>query len=178
MRLLWLASVVVLASACFQAPEEALADGGAGGGAGGGVGGGAMGGGVGGGPTGGGTGTLLFGAVRPDCAPDDGPAFSFVLTEAPVGCEIFASYSERFQVSLWTGALERNKAYSLGTTFAHDGAACLCGVVSDQATSGFVTLVDVTDAGVTGRVDAVFESGAQRHDRFEVVMCPGLPFCG
>jgi hypothetical protein len=122
-------------------------------------------------------GVVLYGAVKPDCAPNDGPAFRFLLSDVPVDCAALDSTSEGFYVWLWASALEP-RAYPIGLGFSLEGQACLCGVVGDNATSGTVTLDVVTDAGVTGHIDATFQSGTERHDAFHVLVCPGLRQCG
>ncbi len=154
-------------------------DGGVGGGIGGGSGGGG-GGGIGGGAGGGGgsdDGGVLFGVVRPDCGPADGPAFSFQFSETPLTCD--AVTGEGFYASLWVGELVPG-SYTLGPDFSQQGQACLCGVVADQAALGSSLTIDTaTDAGVTGRIDATFQSGTQVHTRWDVIRCPGKNvFCG
>lgn len=116
-------------------------------------------------------GPVLYGRVKPDCAPNDGPAWQFYLSETPVSCA--TPLSEGFYVTLWTGPLEP-RAYSLPA----EGTACLCGAIGDTETSGSVVLDSVSDAGVTGRIDATFRSGTVRHDAFQVIVCPGMPLCG
>jgi hypothetical protein len=174
MKNLWVLSAVLLAG-CFQAPEEGAVDGGVDAGshdagtshdA---------------GVTDAGTrpdaGVFLYGAVKPDCAPNDGPAFRFVLSDVPVDCSYLDSASEGFYVWLWAAELQP-RSYSLAPDLSSEGQACLCGVVANQALGGSVTLDVVTDAGVSGRIDATFMSGSQRHDAFQVLMCPGLRQCG
>lgn len=146
-------------------------------------GGGSTGGGAGGG--GGGTvdggetdgGTPLFGIVRRTCGPTDGPAFQFVLSEEPLPCDLLPS--EAFFVDLWTGDLQPG-SYMLDVSPNAQGDACLCGVVADQAVTGSVMQVDfASDAGASGRIDAIFKSGTQVHRTWQVDMCPDqVIFCG
>ena len=116
-------------------------------------------------------GPVLFGLAKRDCGPTDGPAWQLYLSELPVSCT--TPISEGFYVNLWTGSLDQ-RSYSLPA----DGSACLCGALGDTSTSGTVTIDSATDAGVTGRIDATFHSGAVRHDAFQLIVCPGSPFCG
>jgi hypothetical protein len=166
--LLFLTSVVM--TACFQPAMETAApvssvDAGAGGGVGGG--GEAL-------PDGG---AALYAAAKPDCAPDDGPAWKFLLSPTPVTCDDLAFESEGFYLWLWAGDVEvRN--YSIGTTSPTEGAACLCGAIGDQATAGSVTIHTSTDAGIAGRLNATFSTGTERRDDFNAILCPGLRQCG
>ncbi len=204
---LFLPLVVLALSGCLEAVQEETHDGGpdsgigggtggGGGGGGGGTGGGSVGGGGGqtgggggglGGGAGGGTGGggggggddggLLFGLVRPDCAPNDGPAFRFHLSDVPLSCD--TPESEGFYVSLWTPQM-LPASYTLGPDFSQQGSACLCGAIGDLSLVGSVMRIDTaTDAGVTGRIDATFQTGSQVHTNWQVIVCPGLGgFCG
>lgn len=116
-------------------------------------------------------GPVLFGLARPDCAPNDGPAWQFYLSEVPVSCT--TPLSEGFYVNLWTGVLDV-RSYAFPT----EGTACLCGALGDTSSSGTVRIDSVSDAGVTGRIDATFQSGTVRHDAFQLIICPGAAFCG
>ena len=116
-------------------------------------------------------GPVLFGLAKRDCGPTDGPAWQLLLSELPVTCE--TASSEGFYVNLWTGSLDV-RTFSLPA----NGSACLCGVVGDTSTSGTVTIDSASDAGVSGRIDATFHSGAVRHDAFQLIVCPGAPLCG
>lgn len=207
-RTLLVASLVVLASACFQPVTDGESDGGAGGGVatGGGTGGGtATGGGSGGGvATGGGSGggvatgggagggvatggggggdvdagtMTMFGVMRPDCAPNDGPAWHFVLSDTPAGCELL-SQSEGYFIDLWVDPLVSGTTYELTPGGNRAGSACLCGFLGDSSVSGTVRLDAVTPAGATGHIDVLFSSGTERHDTFNVVLCPGSRMCG
>ena len=157
----------------------------AGGGAGGGV---AAGGGAGGGvATGGGAGggggefdagtPTMFGVMRADCAPNDGPAWHFVLSDTPAGCELLTQ-SEGYFIDLWVDPLVSGATYELTPGGNRQGSACLCGFLGDSSVSGTVRIDAVTPAGATGHIDAVFTSGTERHDTFNVIVCPGSRMCG
>jgi hypothetical protein len=153
--------------------------GGLGGGAGGGLGGGA-GGGLGGG-SGGGTavdaGPTMFGVVRADCAPNDGPAWHFVLTDTPVGCEVLND-SEGYFIDLWVDPLVPGTTYELTPGGNRQGSACLCGLFENGATEGKVRIDAVSPVGMSGHIDATFVLGTVRHDTFNVIVCPGQRLCG
>jgi hypothetical protein len=118
----------------------------------------------------------LYAVVREGCAPNDGPAWRFALSETPIGCEALTN-SEGYFVTLWVTDLEPG-AYLLGTAPPIDGTACLCGALGDQAQAGSFRVTAASDAGVTGHIDAFFESGTRRSDTFEAIMCPGTRQCG
>lgn len=193
-RTLFVASLVVLTSACFQPVVDGGSDGGvdagAGGGTGGGVatggGGGALGGGAGGGGGGGlggggggdvDAGFVLFGAVRPDCAPNDGAAWHFILSYAPVTCDALNNV-EGYFIDLWTDPLVPGTTYELTPGGNRQGSACLCGFVGDSSVSGSVRIDTVSPTEVRGHIDAVFSTGAERHETFNVIVCPGQRMCG
>jgi len=116
-------------------------------------------------------GPVLYGLAKRDCGPTDGLAWQFYLSEVPVSCT--TPISEGFYVNLWTGSLDL-RTFSLPA----EGSACLCGAFGDDSISGTVTIDSSSDAGVTGRIDATFHSGAVRHDAFQLIVCPATPLCG
>ncbi len=118
----------------------------------------------------------LYGLARPDCAPNDGPAWRLLLSETPVSCAL--NESEGFYVWLWTGPLE-TRAYPLGgSSSTSEGSACLCGALGDTVRSATVVLDGVSSSELTGRFDGVFQSGTERHDAFRVIICPAVGVCG
>ena len=121
-------------------------------------------------------GGVLFGTVRRSCAPWDGPALSFELSETPLSCD--APQAEGFFVSLWIPEPVPGR-YTLGPDFNHQGEACLCGAVANPAQLGSMMQIDASsDAGVMGRIDATFQGGEKVQRGVQVIWCPGMPLCG
>jgi hypothetical protein len=125
------------------------------------------------GSTPGDAGVELLGLARASCAPNDGPAWSFMLSSLALTCS--TGFGEGFSVDLWVGDLVPG-TYTLGSSAS--GTACLCGVVGDLAQSGTMVIEQVTATQVVGRVDAVFQSGSQAHQRFRVQLCASVRQCG
>jgi hypothetical protein len=118
-------------------------------------------------------GVELVGVGLPSCAPNDGPSWAFMLSSQPLTCA--NAFGEGFSVELWVADLVPG-TYALGSSA--NGTACLCGVVGDVAQHGTMVVEQVTATEVVGRVDAVFQSGSEAHQRFRVQRCPSARQCG
>jgi hypothetical protein len=119
----------------------------------------------------------MYGVVTPACAPNDAPAWHFVLSDMPVGCSA-AAQVEGFFIDVWTDPLVAQTSYTITPGAGAQGSACLCGVFGDTATSGVVKVDSVTSDRVTGWIQATFKSGTTRAHPFEVLVCPAQRQCG
>lgn len=188
--------ITLLFWACFQPvdfrADAGNSDSGTGGGAQNGSGGGsAMGGGsgagggtsVGGGAaTGGGkgggsadAGTQYLAVLREDCRANGGPQVTFALSTSPLTCN--ALNSEGLLVHLWDTSPQVG-TYQLQKSGGGDGQACQCGIVAFYAETGSKFEVSrVSDAGVEGRIDAIFGVGNAVHGTFRGAWCQSLRPC-
>jgi hypothetical protein len=121
--------------------------------------------------------------VTDDCAPDDGPAFTFTFGLPGDACDIAAPPpgTELATIQLWIDALDPG-VYPLGQFVSpqHYGSYDDGTGVVQNATAGSVTITAVDAAGVDGSWELVLgEGGSFIGGSFEdMAYCPADVLCG
>lgn len=166
MRPLLLMLMLTAATGCLQAVAESTVDGGSSGDSG-----------AGGGSTSGAdAGPPMYALAQEDCAPNDAPAWTFVLSDSPLSCD--QRYPEGLFATIWSGALTAD-TYPVGQNDPKPvGTSCVCGVVANLATTGSVTIDSVSASEIKGRLDATYKLGDSLHRSFIAVVCPKHRLCG
>lgn len=118
--------------------------------------------------------------VTPDCAPDDGSAYSFDIGLDDGACDAVPTGSW-LRVVLWA-----NLDPMAGSSWDLDPASGLAQVqlfVGDGSTwltqtGGTFTVDTWTSDGATGSFDVFLEDGTHLTDEFDALYCDAAPMCG
>jgi len=122
---------------------------------------------------------VMRGTMRPDCAPNDGPAVRFDFAPEAFACGDFAKAT--LTVSVWSGSPLSAGAYRIGAFGVGRAQAVRCDEVgSCEAATGGALVVERYDeaTGAGGTYELSFPSGLTVRGGFSTSWCDTGALCG
>jgi hypothetical protein len=123
---------------------------------------------------------VMRGTMRPDCAPDDGPAVRFDFAPEAFACDV-VDIAVTLTVSVWSGSPLDLRTYQVGAFGVGDAQAvrCVPGAACEAASSGTLVLerYDIATSAA-GTYELTFPSGLTVRGGFHTTWCDVSVLCG